>query len=175
MADGMLLNCLVHGETPPVDCVFTVEVAKSKTVAILKDVIKEKQQPTFNHISADQLSLWKVSLPLDNSVDKVLKQLVLEDNITKGVQKLLPAKKISSYFTDEPTEEHLHVIVEPPSPPPTGKSLDVAFPLWHQCHRNLYLAFFTQSPFKERMGARRSSKEAPKDSWSHKYLWDKDL
>ncbi|GBC04794.1 hypothetical protein RclHR1_05880007 [Rhizophagus clarus] len=71
----MLLNCLVHGETPAVDCVFTVEVAKSKTVAILKDMIKEKQQPAFNHIRAAQLSLWKVSLPLDSSVDKVLKQL----------------------------------------------------------------------------------------------------
>lgn len=115
MADDMLLNCMVHGETPAVDCVFIVKVAKSERVDILKDIIKEKQQPAFNHIRAAQLSLWKVSLPLDSNVDKVLKQLVLEDNITKGVQKLLPTKKLSSYFTDEPAEEHLHVIVEPPS------------------------------------------------------------
>jgi hypothetical protein len=111
----MLLNCLIHGENPAVDRVFTVEVVKSKTVAILKDMIKEKQQPESNHICATQLSLWKVSLPLDSSVDKVLKQLVLEDNITKGIQKLLPAKKLSSYFTDEPADEHLHIIIEPPS------------------------------------------------------------
>ncbi|CAG8813368.1 41151_t:CDS:2, partial [Gigaspora margarita] len=115
MADDILLNCMVHGETPAVDCVFIVKVAKSERVDILKDIIKEKQQPAFNHIRASQLSLWKVSLPLDSNVDKVLKQLVLEDNITKGVQKLLPTKKLSSYFTDEPAEEHLHVIVEPPS------------------------------------------------------------
>lgn len=110
----MLLNCLVHGETPPVDRVFTVEVAKSKTVAILRDVIREKKPNNFRSVDADQLSLWKVSFPLDCCVDKVLKQLVLEDSVTKGIQKLLPAKKLSSYFSDEPAEEHLHVIVESP-------------------------------------------------------------
>ncbi|RIA83613.1 hypothetical protein C1645_785846 [Glomus cerebriforme] len=115
MTDGMLLNCLVRDETFAVNCIFTVEITKSKRVSILKDMIKEKQQPAFNHIHAAQLSLWKVSLPLDSSVNKVLKQLVLEDNITKGVQKLLPAKKLLSYFTDEPAKEHLHIIVESPS------------------------------------------------------------
>ncbi|CAG8638237.1 9491_t:CDS:2, partial [Paraglomus occultum] len=101
-------NCLVHGETPPVDRVFTVEVEKTKTVAMLKKAIKEEKPNNFRSIDADQLALWKVSLPLDSSIEKVLKELVLEDNVTKGVQKLLPAKKLSSYFTEEPAEEQLN-------------------------------------------------------------------
>jgi hypothetical protein len=113
MTDGMLLNCLIHGETPPVDRIFTIEIMRSKTVTILKDVIKEKKPKNFHSIDADQLTLWKVSFSLDSSVDKVLKQLVLEDNITKGIQKLLPAKKLSCYFTDKPIEQHIHVIVQP--------------------------------------------------------------
>jgi hypothetical protein len=110
----MLLNCLIHDKTPPVDRVFTIEVAKSKTVAILKDVIKEKKPSNFRSIDANELDLWKVLLPLDSSVDKVLKQLVLEDNVTKCIQKLLPAKKLSCYFTDKLAEQHIHVIVQPP-------------------------------------------------------------
>ena len=82
---------------------------------MLKKAIKEEKPNNFHSIDADQLILWKVSLPLDSSIDKVLKQLVLEDNVTKGIQKLLPVKKLSSYFTNEPAEEHLHIIVEPPS------------------------------------------------------------
>ena len=53
--------------------------------------------------------------PLDNNADNTLKQLVLRDNEAKGIQKLHPAKRLSSYFSDEP-EEHVHVIVQPPSP-----------------------------------------------------------
>ena len=53
----------------------------------------------LDHIPANKLSLWKVSLPLDNSINNVFEQLVLEDNVTNGTQKLLPAKKLSYYFS----------------------------------------------------------------------------
>lgn len=112
-----LLNCLVYGDTPAVNRVFLVKVRKSGTVSMLKKAIKGKKQCRFSGIDAGQLALWKVSLPLDS---KGLENLVLDDNFTKGAQKLHPEKKLSRYFTDEPAEEHLHIIVNPPSAPPTG-------------------------------------------------------
>jgi hypothetical protein len=108
MAD-IELNCLVHGATPATDRVFPVVIARSRTVGTLKDLIKQKKHPEFVDLAADKLNLWGVSIPLDNNADNTLKQLVLRDDEAKGIQKLLPAKRLSSYFSDEPAEEHVHV------------------------------------------------------------------
>ena len=114
MAD-IELNCLVHGATPATDRVFPVVIARSRTVGTLKELIKQRKHPEFVDFAADKLTLWDVSIPLDDNADNALKQLVLRDNEAKGVQKLLPAKRFSSYFSDEPAEGHVHVIVQPPS------------------------------------------------------------
>src|SRR6185312_15139155 len=114
MSDSILLNCLVRGEAPPADCVFAVEVRNTKPVAILKDAIKRKKRPIFDSIPANRLSLWKVSLPIDSGIDEALKQLVLEHNTEKNIQKLLPVKDLSTYFPTAPVKEHIHVIIESP-------------------------------------------------------------
>ena len=41
---------------------FPVDIAKEKSVGTLKDTIKDKKKPDFDHIPADKLTLWKVSL-----------------------------------------------------------------------------------------------------------------
>jgi hypothetical protein len=41
--------------------VFPVEIANNKTIGALKDAIKEKKKPAFDHVPADTLDLWKVS------------------------------------------------------------------------------------------------------------------
>src|SRR4051812_24936501 len=114
MAD-IELNCFFHGATPAADRVFPVVIARSRTVGTLKELIKQMKHPEFADLAADNLTLWGVSIPLDNNADNALKQLVLKDNEVKGIQKLLPAKRLSSYFSEEPAEEHVHVIIQPPS------------------------------------------------------------
>ena len=109
------LNCFVHGATPAADRIFPVVIARSRTVGTLKELIKQRKHPEFADLAADNLTLWGVSIPLDNNADNALKQLVLRDNEAKGIQKLLPAKRLSSYFSEELAEEHVHVIVQPPS------------------------------------------------------------
>ena len=53
------LNCWVLGDH--YHHVFSVEIARTLKVGDLKDAIKEKTQPVFDHISANTLDLWKVS------------------------------------------------------------------------------------------------------------------
>jgi len=55
------LNCLVSGDNR--GRIFTIEIADTKNVGALKDSIKVKKKPAFDHVPADTLALWKVSLP----------------------------------------------------------------------------------------------------------------
>ena len=104
------LNCFVYGDTPAVERIFPIVIARSRTVGTLKNLIKERKHPEFAHIAADRLILWNVSIPLDKNADNALKQLVLRDQ-----KKLFPTKRLSSYFPDEPAKEHIHVVIQPPS------------------------------------------------------------
>ncbi|CAG8797578.1 25420_t:CDS:2, partial [Gigaspora rosea] len=80
MADGMLLNYLVHGEAPAIDCAFTIKVAKSETM----------------------LTRCSNSLYL-----KIISQ--------KTFKNCSQRRSYQAISLDEPAEEHLHVIAEPPS------------------------------------------------------------
>ncbi len=43
-------------------------IAANKSVGSLKDAVKEKKKPEFDHVSADTLVLWKVSIPVDSNL-----------------------------------------------------------------------------------------------------------
>ena len=105
--DTLSINCLVLG----VDSseVFTVEILKTKNVSILKGLIKKQQSPRLNHLDASELTIWKVSLP----VDTITPELTVDDNET--CQKLHPVKKISSVFGEALVDEHVHVLVQAPA------------------------------------------------------------
>ncbi|CAA7265766.1 unnamed protein product [Cyclocybe aegerita] len=96
------LNCWLFGDD--VEEVFTIEISPEKTVSILKDVIKEENAFSF---PAKGLSLWKVSLPLDD-LDSPLSNLRLDD-----YPKLSSGKKLSTFFKDADAER-LHIIVKRP-------------------------------------------------------------
>jgi Crinkler effector protein N-terminal domain len=109
------LNCLVHGATPATDRVFPVVINRSKTVGTLEKLVKKRGHPELADLAADKLTLWGVSIPLDNNADNTLRQLMLRNDETKDIQKLHLAKRLSGYFSDEPAKEHVHVIIQPPS------------------------------------------------------------
>ena len=53
------LNCWVFGgDSSPV---FLVKIAATESVGTLKEAIKDKKKPAFDHLTADSLDLWKVS------------------------------------------------------------------------------------------------------------------
>jgi hypothetical protein len=60
------LHCWVLSDGP--DRVFPVEIDQEKSVGALKDAIKDKKKPAFDHIPADALDLWKVTNDFPKSI-----------------------------------------------------------------------------------------------------------
>jgi len=109
--DTFTLNCLVQGN----DKTFSVEIDRNKDInqlkkAILKEVIKEKKRTEFYNIDSDKLKIWKTQI---HEGSDELNNLILCDNdqLREGT------RKISSYFTDKPLYNYIHIIVKPPLPP----------------------------------------------------------
>ena len=107
---SLSLNCLIHSEVT--EKMFTVKIPKTENVSILKDLIKEKKAPHFDHIAASDLVLWMVDLDLDElgagPVHVNLKDI-------KTCQKLHTVKRISSIFDEALMDEHVHILVQAPT------------------------------------------------------------
>ena len=102
----LVLNCLVLGETP--QNTFPVEINAAKNVSTLKEFIKEQNKHAFQHIDANTLMLWKVSIPYCNI--NTLAEPPAGDA-------LIPVKKLSEIFPNHEVGESIDVIMKPPEPP----------------------------------------------------------
>ena len=100
------LNCLVFGEKA--SRVFTVKIADTKNVAMLRDAIKAKRPVAFQHVPARYLDLWHVSVSI--AVDDELEEHVLEFGI-EDRKPLFPLAKLSKVFPSSLVDENLHVII----------------------------------------------------------------
>jgi hypothetical protein len=60
-----MLNLLCYVRGDDYKNAFRVTIGMEEWVADLKEAIKEKKRPYFDHIPADSLVLWKVSVPYD--------------------------------------------------------------------------------------------------------------
>jgi hypothetical protein len=108
MPDTFDLNCCILGDYNP-RRVFTVEIANNKTVSILQEIIKNKNKYAFEHVDADTLVLWKVSIPVDdNFKDSFNKHNFVEKRA------LVPVDRLSKVFASVPEEGHLHIVVKAP-------------------------------------------------------------
>ncbi|RHZ67048.1 hypothetical protein Glove_303g133 [Diversispora epigaea] len=116
--DTITLNCLVEKEDPYENC-FEVEIDKARTISALKELIKDKQKPNFDHLPANQLKLWKVNVSLLESNDKltvlVEKEPAMIEQKLEG-ERLLAPNDMQDYFSEQPAKKFIHIIVEnPPS------------------------------------------------------------
>ncbi|KAF9929116.1 hypothetical protein FBU30_001845 [Linnemannia zychae] len=116
----MTLFCLVDGEAT--SNAFSVKSLSSDTVDDLKDAIKTKKALRFDDVAADELTLWRVSIPIadDNDDDDEEEDdlPILLNNIPKSDKKRLKAvaNKVSEVFDTTPGEKVIRVIVQRPSP-----------------------------------------------------------
>ena len=101
----LLLHCYLLGDDP--DQIFPVEIEETKTVGILKDLIKKKKFPQFNHIVASNLKIWRVDLPIPNFL-KSLEKIKLDNT-----NSLSPVDDLSEVFL-APARKRVHVIIERP-------------------------------------------------------------
>ena len=106
-SEPLQLNCLVHGENS--SHIFPVEIERTKSVGALKDAIKDKKKLAFNHVDADALVLWKVSVPADENFEENLGKLKFDSK-----HSLQPLMKLSSVFADQLVDDHLDIVVKVP-------------------------------------------------------------
>jgi hypothetical protein len=103
----LVLNCFVLGDG--INNTFPVEIARTKSVGILKEAIKTKKSPKFDYIPADQLVLWRVDITCDRSLQETIHDLGLTD---EGC--LLPVKRLSDSFVHLPDPENVHIVMRRP-------------------------------------------------------------
>ena len=103
---SLSLYCLAIDDDP--ERAFIVEIPKDESVSILKDLIKEKKAPQFDHIVASDLELWQVSFPIDD-----LKTELGNINLAQYPKLSPPGKKLTTFFTNV-ADDCLHVIVKAP-------------------------------------------------------------
>ncbi|KXS10961.1 hypothetical protein M427DRAFT_36429 [Gonapodya prolifera JEL478] len=102
-ASTITLACLLLGENVP----FEASIDPSSSVNTLKKVIKAELTPKLSEIAANDLKLWKVDVPY------AARASITEDTLKEeGVME--PLKKISFYFPDQGSEEHIRVVVRRP-------------------------------------------------------------
>lgn len=110
-----MLFCLILGEDT--ERTFSVIVDNNKKVTELRDLICEKNQKTFIDIDAKDLTLWRVDISLED--DEKMKLLNTkppsEINIEQelGGKKMSRGKSVGFYFTQDPPDEYIHIIVQP--------------------------------------------------------------
>jgi hypothetical protein len=104
-----LLNCFILGDKPNETVkpneTFPVEVLKTKTIGILKKMIKEEKAHRLKHVDASDLILTKVSLSVDDHLGENLKGVELTP--------LNPVLPLSQVFP-RVEENRLHLVVHAP-------------------------------------------------------------
>ena len=95
MSSTLNLNCLVLGDDA--SHTFPIKIAKSNTVGDLRKLIKDENTPAFDHVPANTLVLWKVSILVNRSLTQNLSNRTFGDESS-----LLPVDELSEVFSDSP-------------------------------------------------------------------------
>ncbi|KAG0165203.1 hypothetical protein DFQ28_001499 [Apophysomyces sp. BC1034] len=102
------LFCLVDGA--PLSRAFSVEIDSTANVDQLKDAIKTKKSNFFKDVDANNLTLWRVSIPYSDD------ETPLGLDSVNDKKKLGHVHKLSKVFNRMPEEDTIHIIVQrPPS------------------------------------------------------------
>ncbi|KAF8942097.1 hypothetical protein BGZ47_006819, partial [Haplosporangium gracile] len=104
MTDNPLtLFCLVEGEAT--SQAFSVEIDQTKTVDHLKKFIKTEKTSRFDDVAADELTLWRVSIPNDN-----LSSAIKVDALGDKSQLNNPRTRISKLFPESP-DDNTYILI----------------------------------------------------------------
>jgi hypothetical protein len=103
------LNCFVHDDDPRPHHVFPVKIARTESVGTLKEAIKDKKQVALEHVDADALQLWKVSIPVNGGFKENVRNVELRDE-----DALSPVDRLSKVYLGQPEDGDLHIIVRSP-------------------------------------------------------------
>jgi hypothetical protein len=83
----LVLGCLVLGDDP--SRIFSIKIAATETVSALRKAIKDEKKPALDHVPADTLVLWKVSIPVDKSFKaNISKMDLIEEELLSSLDRL---------------------------------------------------------------------------------------
>jgi Crinkler effector protein N-terminal domain len=105
VAVTLQLNCWVFGDD--ITQVFPIKIVNTESVGTLKEAIKDKKQPVLDHVTADSLTLWKVSVPANRRLQQALSSVPLTDETS-----LSAVDDLFEVFSDAPCHKHLHIVVK---------------------------------------------------------------
>ncbi|KAF9992477.1 hypothetical protein BGZ80_004047 [Entomortierella chlamydospora] len=108
-ASTLSIFCVLSGELA--STAFPIEISSNKTVGVLKDTIIGKKPSAFEHIDANDLKLWRVTIPIDDDEpDEVISASNLDTKrLLKGTGTLAKA------FKDGVPEDTIHIVIERPT------------------------------------------------------------
>ncbi|KAF9536754.1 hypothetical protein EC957_009801 [Mortierella hygrophila] len=106
----LTLFCLVDGE--PQSNVFSVKAAPADTIDDLKKLIKAQKANQFSDVDADQLTLWRVAIPIIRDKSEI--PCVFNNIPKEEKEKLHPADDLSDVFDEKPAKKTIHIIVQRP-------------------------------------------------------------
>jgi len=110
------LNCLVLGDSPPLDHVIGVKVAITSTVdEVRKEIYLVK--PEYSNVNYDRLKLYKLKQPISTENENQFNATIdgMNLNSLSGqdlVEKLNPTKSVTGVGLSQPPGEHLHILVQ---------------------------------------------------------------
>jgi hypothetical protein len=108
------LSCLIQGTS--LDNYFKVTIGKNNDISDLKEIIWKKKQNTFSSIDANEIKLWKVSVPTNEKekFDRLRRNESTVENLLNGVTIRDATDEIEEVF-GSPVKKHIHVIIGLPT------------------------------------------------------------
>ncbi|KAG0338858.1 hypothetical protein BG004_007051 [Podila humilis] len=122
MTDTGLLKlfCVVNGESTP----FPGKNKLTETVGDLKDAIKAKKPNDFGDIDADQLTLWRICIPVFDDdkhyYDSGDVPILVENVNSFDKIKLNPVTRLSDVSEEIMPGETIHIVIQRPSQGSSG-------------------------------------------------------
>ncbi|KAG0045713.1 hypothetical protein BGZ83_009041 [Gryganskiella cystojenkinii] len=133
-ADIATLRCLVNGHTISKSFRLTLsKVVKPETVEELRTIIHSEKPVWFKDLEAEDLTLWRVSIPFTDDDDQIRIKLSDIPTVSKDVaidsnmkKKLSSATPLSKALSDGLADGAVHIVVELHSQDPIPTSYAVA-------------------------------------------------
>ena len=98
----MTLNCWMCSTS--IENVFPIRISGTETIGFLKKAIKNENAVCFHDVDANNLTLYKVSMPWNNDLVWTLEN--------QGFQQALPPLEILSDVFSDPDKKDVHIVVE---------------------------------------------------------------
>ncbi|KAF9950482.1 hypothetical protein BGZ65_006591, partial [Modicella reniformis] len=111
MANDLTIWCMVDCEST--SAAFKVKLSPTDDVADLRKLIKTEKPKRFANVDADELTLWKVSIPVVIAHKHENITLNSLDPKNKG-DELHPTDELEDVFNGQPTKKTIHILVQLP-------------------------------------------------------------